>query len=130
MAESYKEKDSNHKSNTRQLGAHFEEVAVKFLEGKGYQIVRRNYRCRLGEIDIIAWHEGYLVFIEVKYRKSNGYGDGWSAVNYVKQRKISRVAGWFMTERRVLDNVGCRFDVVGIEPGGIRLCQNAFDYVG
>jgi putative endonuclease len=124
------ERSNKQKINTRELGAYYEEVAVRYLEERGYRVVQRNYRCPLGEIDIIAWHEGYLVFVEVKYRKNDGHGDGWAAVNYVKQRKISRVAGWFMTRQRIMDNVGCRFDVVGIEPEGIRLCQNAFDYVG
>lgn len=122
--------ENNHKQkiNTRFIGGQYEDVAAKYLEKQGYGILCRNYRCKLGEIDVIARHEGYLVFVEVKYRKS-GYGEGWAAVNYIKQRKISRIAGWYMMEQRLLDNTACRFDVVGIEPGGIQICQNAFDYM-
>jgi len=120
----------DNKKNTRKTGAHYERVAIDYLEQQGYRLLHQNYRCVLGEIDIIARHGIYLVFVEVKYRKDAGYGGSWAAVDYRKQRKISRVAGWYMTEHRIGDNVPCRFDVVGISPAEIQVCQNAFDYVG
>lgn len=117
------------KKNTRETGAYYERIAIDYLEGQGYRLLQQNYRCALGEIDIIARDGMYLVFVEVKYRKNVGYGGSWAAVDHRKQRKISRVAGWYMTEHRISDNVPCRFDVVGIDPAGIRICRNAFDYV-
>ena len=72
--------------NKRQTGSEYEGLAAKWLEGHGYQIVERNYRCRQGEIDLIAEKDGYLVFVEVKYRRSSEAGDPAEAVDYWKQK--------------------------------------------
>ena len=68
--------------NRRQIGTEEEALAAEFLEGRGYRIVERNFRCRLGEIDLIARDGSVLVFIEVKYRKTGAYGDPAEAVDY------------------------------------------------
>lgn len=109
---------------------HFEERAIVGLEQYGYQILANNYRCPRGEIDVIAMHQGYLVFIEVKYRTNDSCGDVWAAVNYQKQRRISAVATWYMMKNRLREDTKCRFDVVGVTPAGIQVCQNAFNYIG
>ena len=62
--------------NRRQIGTEEEALAAEFLEGRGYRIVERNFRCRLGEIDLIARDGSVLVFIEVKYRNVRGSGGG------------------------------------------------------
>ena len=69
--------------------------AAAYLKKKGYQILEANFRCRFGEIDLIARDGGYLVFIEVKYR-SSPTGDSLEAVNRRKQRKIIRVAEYYL----------------------------------
>lgn len=74
------------------LGAKGEDIAERYLKKKGYRIVERNYRCRLGEIDIIALDGSTLVFIEVKTRRNQNYGRPCEAVNAVKIRHILRTA--------------------------------------
>ena len=116
--------------NTRKTGQHYEERAAAYLQERGYKIVGQNYRCRYGEIDIIAYHQGYLVFIEVKYRKNEGSGHAVAAVDFKKQKKISGVARWYMMEKRFGEQTKCRFDVIGIGAKNISIIENAFDFIG
>ena len=74
--------------NRRKIGQEQEELAAKYLEEKGYEILERNYRIRTGEIDLIARDARYLVFIEVKYRKNLQMGDPLEAVDVRKQQRI------------------------------------------
>ena len=76
-------------NNRRRTGARYEQTAGRYLETKGYQILEYNYRCRRGEIDIIARDQECLVFCEVKYRSGPGAGDAAEAVDAKKQRKLS-----------------------------------------
>ena len=96
---------------------------------EGYEILEYNYRCKTGEIDIIAREAGYLVFCEVKYRASDKKGHPAEAVNPAKQRTISKSALCYMTVNGI-DEVPCRFDVVSIENHEVTLYRNAFDYTG
>ena len=116
--------------NTRKTGQYYEGKAATYLRQQGYRIIEQNYRCRSGEIDIIALHETYLVFVEVKYRATESSGDAMAAVDWKKQKKICRVAKWYMMERRYGDETKCRFDVVGIQPPLMQVYQNAFDFIG
>ena len=110
-----------------------EDLAVCYLKSHGYTIVERNYRMRIGEIDIIARDGECLVFVEVKTRRSSRFGSPFEAVDFRKQQQISRVALAFMTQHRCAD-VPVRFDVVGVhlekQPPGIELIKNAFEYSG
>lgn len=115
--------------NKRKIGAQYERAAGAFLEKSGYQILKYNYRCPLGEIDLIAKEDGYLVFCEVKYRRDAASGHAAEAVDKKKQRTISRCASYYLMEHADGD-VPCRFDVVSIENGDLRVIKNAFDYVG
>ena len=90
--------------------------AACFLKTQGYQILERNYRCKKGEIDLIAREGQYLVFVEVKYRSTNESGLPEEAVDLRKQRQISRVAAWYLTEKGLDIYTPCRFDVVAIDP--------------
>ena len=112
--------------NKRKLGQEQEECASKALEKAGYTILCRNYRCRAGEIDLIAKHRKMLVFIEVKYRKTNKSGYPEEAVDSRKQKQIRKVAAWYMTEHHLPEDTLCRFDVVAVTPAEIRVYQNAF----
>ena len=107
------------------IGKEQEEIAVKFLKDKGYRIIHRNYVCKIGEIDIIAEHKGFVVFVEVKYRKSDYFGMPREAVNYYKQQKIKRVATFYLKWNRSL-NTKCRFDVVEILGDKIEHIENCF----
>lgn len=114
--------------NTRKVGQEQEERAAEYLEKAGYRILERNYRCRAGEIDLIGYHQGYLVFVEVKYRASRQNGEPEEAVGIRKQRQISRVAAWYLAEKGMDDYTPCRFDVAAVTPEQIRIYKDAFPY--
>ena len=103
------------------------QLSRHYLKKKGYRILEANFRCRFGEIDLIARDGAYLVFIEVKYRSSLKDGDSLEAVNRRKQRKIIRVAEYYLCMHQEKADLPCRFDVIGIEEERIRLIRNAFD---
>ena len=90
------------------LGARGEDMAVDFLKKKGYTILHRNYRCRAGEIDIIARTKNTLCFIEVKTRQTGAFGPPQEAVTPRKQRTIARVALDFV-QRHHVENWAARF---------------------
>ena len=114
--------------NKRAFGTVFEKRAESFLEAQGYLILERNFRCRMGEIDLIAMDREYLVFVEVKYRADGKGGGPLMAVNYPKQRTISKVAQYYLLTKRHTLDVPCRFDVVGITPKGVEHVRDAFPY--
>ena len=116
--------------NRRQTGAYYEEVAEAYLQNAGYRILEKNFRCRLGEVDIIALHRDILVFIEVKYRASADRGLPTDAVNRQKQMRISNVASYYVYSHREYAGYNCRFDVVSIVGDEVALFQNAFQYCG
>lgn len=112
-------------------GKEGEKIAAAYLKKKGYSIIEQNYRCPIGEIDIIARDKNELVFVEVKTRKSCALGYPEQAVGIKKQKKMSRLALWYLQEKKM--NGSCaRFDIVAILmlSGGneVRLIQNAFDF--
>lgn len=112
--------------NKRKIGADYEKRAADFLESRGYQVIRSNYRCRAGEIDVIAREGAYLVFVEVKYRRGGAAGSGEEAVDFRKQRRIIRSAQWYLMEQRVPADRPCRFDVVSFFGEEITLLKDAF----
>ena len=114
--------------NKRALGREYEQRAADYLSGMGYQILQKNYRCKCGEIDLIADHEGYLAFIEVKYREGRGNGRPEEAVNLQKQRKICMAAAWYRMCHSLPEDCPMRFDVVAICGEEVRVIQNAFEY--
>lgn len=116
--------------NKRELGSEKEALAADYLIARGFRILERNFRCRIGEIDLIAEEGEYLVFIEVKYRKGRGAGLPEDAVTMKKQRTISRVAMYYLTTRKKRTDLPCRFDVVAIDGEEIRLHRDAFPYCG
>lgn len=114
--------------NTRAVGTAYERRAAEYLQKQGYQILDFNYRCKAGEIDLVALQGGYLVFIEVKYRCGRGKGSGLDAVDYRKQQRILRAARWYMMENRIGQESPCRFDVVSFQGDMVTLIQDAFQY--
>jgi putative endonuclease len=99
--------------NNISLGKLGEQSACDFLRHKGYKIIIQNYRCKMGEIDIIAEKSGEIVFVEVKTRTNVLYGSPAEAVNYRKQQKILRTALCYLS-RLPNSNVRCRFDILEI----------------
>ncbi len=114
--------------NKRKEGTHYEDVAAAYLTDLGYRIIARNYRCRMGEIDLVAREGKYLVFAEVKERSSSFCGYGSESVDRRKQERILRTARYYMMKKRVDQFMPVRFDVVAIDRGNIRLIRNAFLY--
>ncbi len=112
--------------NKRTTGSRYEQRAAGYLAERGYSILERNYRCRAGEIDLIAMHGGYLVFIEVKYRADSQAGYGAEAVDGRKQRRILRAASWYLYEKHIGAEQPCRFDVISFLGDEISLIQDAF----
>lgn len=113
------------------LGSKGEKIAADFLRKKGYTIVCKNFRCRSGEVDIIARQGGVLVFVEVKTRRSASFGSPAAAVTPRKQQQIAKAALEYLARENLFDTEA-RFDVVSIlvaadgEPR-IELIQNAFE---
>jgi len=91
-----------------------EDLAVDYLEKKGYRIIQRNYRFEHGEIDIIAEDGKVLVFIEVKARRSKEFGEPEDAVTPRKREKIRVTADGYLFENNI-DDKECRFDVIAID---------------
>lgn len=101
-----------------------------FLEQNGLFIVERNFRCRAGEIDLIAKDGKYLVFVEVKYRRTGASGGAAAAVDRKKQRIISRTAQFYLLRYGYGEETECRFDVIAFDRKEICWIKNAFDYCG
>ncbi len=122
---------SPHRKDKRTIGFEGEQLAVKFLKKNGYKILQRNYRCKSGEIDIICYDHGIIVFVEVKTRHSDKYGPPELSVTKAKKRQIIRVALHYLAKKKIKD-IGLRFDVVSIfyspakEHPTITLFKNAF----
>lgn len=123
--EVYNRMNRSGKKNNRKTGGNYEQAAGFYLEQHGFQILEYNYRCRIGEIDIVAKDGENLVFCEVKYRTDQSRGNPLEAVDSRKQRKIFQTAMYYLTEHHLSD-VPCRFDVIGIEGRKIQLVKNAF----
>ena len=96
------------------LGQQGEAVAEQLLRAKGYVIVARNYRSRIGEIDLIALHRHTVVFVEVRTLTGEEYGDPLATVTLRKQRQIARTALLYLTTHK-LHGRAARFDVIGIQ---------------
>ncbi|QHI73158.1 YraN family protein [Aminipila terrae] len=111
------------------LGVQGEEVAANYLKNKGYQVLERNFRCRMGEVDIIACIDRTLVFVEVKTRRSLSYGLPCESVTKTKQLHLRRVAAFYVMKNNI-GNISRRIDVVEIlyrgEKAYIRHTENAF----
>lgn len=116
----------NEIKNKRALGTFYEEKVAKYLINKGYEIVERNFFTKIGEIDIIAHNDGYLCFIEVKYRMENALASGVYAVDKKKQKTIYKVAQIYMSRNKIKEDTQCRFDVVSVEGEKIEVIKNAF----
>jgi len=113
-------------ANSREVGKLGEGYARSYLINYGYEILYSNYRTKLGEIDIIAKYGSYIIFVEVKYRKSMVYGYPKEFVNKKKQQKIKNVALFFIANQNI-ENMNFRFDVIEVFGDmGINHIKDAF----
>lgn len=114
--------------NKREIGTFYETAVCEYLKKHGIWILERNFCCKQGEVDIIGRDRDCIVFFEVKYRRTNAFGDALQAVPYNKQKKISRCADFYCMKHRGITQI--RFDVVGITDTRIDWIQNAFCHIG
>jgi putative endonuclease len=117
-------------SNKKDFGSWGERIAIDFLKEQGFVIVKCNYRCPYGEIDLIAKEKDIWCFIEVKTRKNQSYGYGFDSVTHVKQKHIIKVAQYYLVQSSLYE-APARFDIVSIDfvsanDYQIQLIRNAF----
>lgn len=126
----------NRLPNTRARGYLIETLALQYLTDKGIILLKRNFNCRLGEIDIIGLDNGLdtrldnhkhptLVFVEVRFRKNKQYGGPLESIDWRKQQKLIRTAHFFLKTHPRYANTPCRFDVVAVtlNPGVNRVSR-------
>lgn len=101
------------------IGRMGEEAAAKFLKKNGYRIITQNFRCRWGELDIIAKDGDVLVFVEVKTRGNDAFGRPGESVNARKQQRMITASSIYMSENGIaVDDTSVRFDVVEVDTNG------------
>ena len=118
----------------RALGASGEAIAARHLERRGFRILERNVRCHRGEIDLVALDAGTVVFVEVKSNRGRRYGAPEEMVTPAKQRRLTRLAVWYLQRRGWLGRAA-RFDVVAVDwdrtgAAAVRLFLDAFPATG
>ena len=117
----------------RSIGDDWEAFAAQQLRCAGLRIVERGYRCRMGEIDLIALDAQTLVFVEVRFRRSVLYGDAAASVTYAKQQRIISAARHFLMRHPQYAQSPIRMDVVAVEADEVdrtprlRWIRHAFD---
>lgn len=120
--------ENNFSKRTR--GKIAEEIAARYLEKQGLKLKEQNYNCKSGEIDLVMEDGAMLVFVEVRYRETDDYGDSLTSVTRSKQRKIIRAAKFYLLQHDLFEKISCRFDVVSSSlsenPSEILWIKNAF----
>ena len=106
-----------------------ERRAAEFLAEAGYRILARRFRTRMGEVDLVAQDGPTVVFVEVKARSSGAFGGPEAAVDARKQSRIVKAALAFLQSRN-FSNAPLRFDVVAVDPAGLRHIPDAFQAPG
>jgi putative endonuclease len=100
---------------SRKKGQVAEKQALVYLEAQGLKLVRQNYQCRVGEIDLIMRDKEYLAFIEVRSRVSSDFGGGVGSITYAKRQKILKSASYYLLTQNKYDCLALRFDVLSID---------------
>ncbi|MBO6239931.1 MAG: YraN family protein [Butyrivibrio sp.] len=119
--------------NKRDIGSWYETLACIYLKEQNIKILKRNFRVRSGEIDIVAFDGKYYCFIEVKYRKNTKYGGPEAAVTLSKQKQICNVSRFYLAFNQISESAPIRYDVIAIsgEEGAstIKWYKDAFQYM-
>ena len=121
-------------SDILHLGERGEALAWNFLKKRGYLLLEKNYRTRLGEVDVVARKDGVLVFVEIKTRRDHRFGLPEEAVDWKKRRKLARVAQAYL-QAEGLENRSARFDILSVTWDGtaepnFSLLEDAFSLEG
>ena len=104
-------------------GARAEDLCARLLEGAGLRLLERNWRCRLGEIDLIADEDGTLVFAEVRMRSPGAFGGAAESITAAKRERLLAAARLYLTR---LPEVPTRFDVFLVDGGKVQWIRDAF----
>ncbi len=102
-------------TTAQSVGARLEQLALDRLQDAGLTLLARNFRCRVGEIDLVMLDRGCLVFVEVRYRKPNRFASALESIDVHKQRKLAKAALFFLGRHRAFRNHTVRFDVVAFD---------------
>jgi putative endonuclease len=111
----------------RATGDRFEGAALSYLQQRGLRLVRANFLCRHGEIDLVMRDGETLVFVEVRYRKSGAFGGAVGSITQAKRRKLISAAHIWLAWHPHDARRPCRFDVLAFEGDGIEWIPNAFE---
>ena len=103
------------RADTGSLGRQAENLALDYLKAQGLKEITRNYRCRMGEIDLVMQDGECLIFAEVRFRNQNRHVSAVGSVDHHKQRKIIRTAAAFLGRYPQFSNCTVRFDVIGLD---------------
>ncbi len=106
------------RTDTGSVGRQAEKLALDHLRDKGLEKITTNFRCRMGEIDLVMLDGDCLVFAEVRFRKQNRFTSAAGSVDHHKQRKIIRTAVAFLGRHPQYSSFAVRFDVVGLDQSG------------
>lgn len=106
-------------------GADNEDLAETYLRGRGYRIVERNFKTKIGELDVIARDGAVLCFVEVRSRTSALFGDAIETVDHIKRTRVSRMAQLYIAWRQPVFDTA-RFDVLGITGDRVTLIRDAW----
>jgi putative endonuclease len=122
----------NERISPQQSGQAAEALARQFLEQRGLRLLAQNWRCRLGELDLVMLDSDTVVFVEVRYRRYSAWGGAAESVDARKREKLSRAAQHFLQQESRWARHPCRFDVIAITadsqaPAPLIWIQNAFD---
>jgi putative endonuclease len=118
------------KKNTterRATGDHFEGAALSFLQARGLRLVRANFLCRHGEIDLVMRDGDTVVFVEVRYRRSAAFGGALGSVTAAKRRKLISAAHLWLAWHPHDARRPCRFDVLAFEGDAVEWVRGAFE---
>ena len=118
--------------SSQKSGAAAEALARQHLEQQGLRLIAQNWRCRLGELDLVMLHADTVVFVEVRYRRHRAWGGAVESVDARKREKLCRAAQHFLQQESRWSKYPCRFDVIAVNadshtPARLDWIQNAFD---
>ena len=100
------------------VGEEAEQLARQQLESRGMKVVDRNFRCPMGELDLVMMDGEVLVFVEVRYRRNDRFGGAAASIDSAKQRKLNRAAEFYLQQNQSLAFRECRFDVMAVSGTG------------
>ena len=113
---------------SKPIGDDAEIAAERYLQQRGLSLIERNFRTKMGEIDLIMYDNDTLVFVEVRYRKNAAFGGAAASVDRRKQRKLINTAHYYLMCHAKYATVACRFDVISLDANNhVEWIKNAFE---